>query len=84
MVFEVTESGAEALSFVESMLIDSKDQRALKRDAFGGFTAGELSVDAFDGGLTETLSPCNGPGADSLVMLLEDGLAEGLRSVSSF
>lgn len=84
MVFEITEGGAEALSFMEGVFVDPEDQMALERDAFGGFAPGELAVDALDGCFAESLSPGDGAGADSLVVLLEDGLAIGLRSVSAF
>ena len=84
VVFEITEGGAEALSFVEGMFVDPEDEGALKRDAFGGFATGELSVDALDGGFSKALSPGDGAGADSLVVLFEDGLAEGFGGVPAF
>ena len=84
MVFEITEGGAEALSFMEGVFIDSENQRALERDAFGCFSPGELSVDALHGGLAESLSSRDRSGADSLVMLLEDGLAIRFGRVPSF
>ena len=84
MVFEITEGGAEALSFMEGVFVDPEDQRAMERDAFGGFAPGELSVNAFDGSLTESLSSRDRSGADSLVMLLEDGLAIRFGRVPSF
>ena len=84
MVFEITEGGAEALSFVKGVFVDAENQRALERDAFGGFASSELSVDALNGGLAESLSSRDRSGADPLVMLLEDGLAKGLGGVPSF
>ena len=84
MVFEITKGGAEALSFVESVFVDPEDQRALERDTLSGFAPGELSVDALDSGLAESLSSCDRSGADSVVMLFEDGLTKGLGSVPTF
>lgn len=84
MVFEITEGGAEALSFMEGVFVDPEDEGTLERDAFGGFATGELAVDALDGCFAESLSPGDGAGADSLVVLLEDGLAIGFGSVPAF
>lgn len=84
VVFEITEGGAKSLPFVESVFVDSENQGALERDAFGGLAPGELPVDTLDSGLAEPLSSSNRSGADSLVMLLEDGLAIGLGSVPAF
>ena len=84
MVFEITKGGAEALSFVESVFVDPEDQGALERDSLGGFATSELSVNALNGGLAESLSSSDCSGADSLVVLLVDSLTKGLGSVPSF
>ena len=84
VVFEITEGGAEALSFVEGVFVDPEDEGTLKRDAFSSFATGELLIDALDGGFSESLSPGDGAGADSLVVLLEDGLPEGFGGVPAF
>lgn len=52
--FEVAEGGRESATFVQGMLVDTEDLGAVERDAFAGFAAGELLVDALDAGGAET------------------------------
>jgi len=82
-VFQVTEGGGEALALVEGVLVDAEVARALQGEAFGGFAAGELLVDAGNGGLADFVALGERAGADAIVVELVDGFAEGLGAVAS-
>lgn len=56
VILQVAEGGAEALSLVQGMLVDSEIKRAVQTDTFLGFANGKLLVDASDRRLTESLS----------------------------
>lgn len=82
MVLQVAEGGAEALSFVQGMLVDAQIQGAVQADALFGLTDGKLLVDPADGGLPELLAPAQGARADTLLVLLVDVVAKGFGAVA--
>jgi len=82
-VFQVTEGGGEALAFMEGVFVDAEVVRALQREAFGGLAAGELLIDAGDGGLADLVTVGQRAGADAIVVELMDGFTERLGAVAS-
>ena len=82
VVFEITESGRETSTLVESMLVDAQDNGAVEADALAGFSLGKLMIDAFDGGLPKLEKVGKRGGANAKVMLAIDLLAERLAAVS--
>lgn len=55
MVFEITEGGAEALSFMQGVLVDAQIKGTVQTNAFSGFTDGKLLIDTPHGGLSDSL-----------------------------
>ena len=80
---QIAEGGAEALAFVEGVLVDAEINRAVQREALGGLAAGELLIDPGDGGLPEFLPVGEGFGADAIVVLLVDACPERLGAVTA-
>ena len=81
VVFQVTEGGAESLSFVQGVFVDTKIEGAVQADAFTGFAYGKLLIDPANSGLTDRLVATEGAGADTVVMLLINMIAERLRAL---
>ncbi|MFC0017462.1 hypothetical protein, partial [Roseibacillus persicicus] len=76
MIFQVTESGAETLSLMESVFVDAEVLGTFQVDSFGCFPAGKLLIDTLDGCFSDSLPLSNGAGANSLVVKFVNGLPE--------
>jgi hypothetical protein len=81
VILKVTEGGAEALAFVQGVLIDAQIEGAVQADTFAGLADGKLLVDPSDSGLSKLLAPAQGTGTDALMVLLVDIIAEGLGAM---
>lgn len=83
VIFKVAEGGGKALPFMEGVLVDAEDLRALQGDALGGFSAIEVMVNALDGSRADFSQPGHDFTRDAFVMQSGDSLPEGLAALFS-
>lgn len=84
MVAQVTESGAETLSFMQGVLINTEILGTLQGEPLISLAACELRVDPAHRGRPEALVASDGARTHTVVMMLEHFLPKGFRAVPAF
>lgn len=83
VVAKVAEGGGKALFLMQRMLVDPKDDGALKGEALGGFALVILGVDPLYGGVADIEHFGQSRLRDSFVMELGEVFPKGLRASSA-
>ena len=82
VVAQIAKSGAEALSLVQGVFINTEVLGAVQRESLIGFATGELGVDTAHRSGSETLVAGNGARTYAVMMVFENLLPERLRTMA--
>ena len=78
VVLQIAEGGGKALPFVQGVLVDAENLRALQAQTFSGLTGSKFRIDPLDGGATQLHEARESRGTNAFLMLAIDLLSPGL------